>query len=62
MMGHRQVEQAAVGAASNDPAVRERIAARIFNFAMRGERNSNTLYLKTIGSFGTSPIPHYVSG
>lgn len=54
--------RAAIGEPVNDPAVRELVAARLFNFAMRGERDPAKLYLRTVESYQAMPVTHYVTG
>jgi hypothetical protein len=53
--------RAAIGEPVSDPATGEQIAARLFNFAMRGERNPGKLYLKTLESYQAVPSVLYVS-
>ena len=48
--------RAAIGEPLNDPAVLERVAARLFYFAMRGERDPAKLYLRTIESCQGVPV------
>jgi len=54
--------RAAIGEPLKDPAAREIIAARIFNFAMRGERDPSKLYLRTLESYQAVPTPLFVKG
>ena len=56
-----QNARAAIGEPVSDPAMGEQIAARLFNFAMRGERDPGRLYLKTVESYRAVPSVLYVS-
>ena len=53
--------RAAIGEPVSDPATGEQIAARLFNFAMRGERDPVKLFLKTVESYQAVPSVFYVS-
>lgn len=53
--------RAAIGEPLNDPAVRELVAARLFNFAMRGERDPAKLYRRIVESYQAAPLTNYVT-
>ena len=48
--------RAAIGEPFDDPAIRERVAARLFNFAMRGDLDPARLYIKTFESLQAVPL------
>ena len=53
--------RAAIGRPLDDAATRELIAARLFNFALRGERDPEKLYLRTVESYQAVPLTLYVT-
>lgn len=60
-MSYSKMFAVAIGMPSEDRTAREMIAARLFNFAMRGERDPGKLYLKTFDSYQAVPSVHYVT-
>jgi hypothetical protein len=53
--------RAAIGPPPNDAAIRELVAARLSNCALRGERDPKKIYLRTVASSQAAPVTLYVT-